>query len=148
MRIREAGHTDALAMERITRESGYAVPELAHDEESIREMLKKKMLVYLAEESGEALGYITLDPAPPGKMEVVSIEVRGERHGQGIGSALLDVAIAKALELGKKELFLFCHARSKAAIGFYCGLGFLQRGLVPGHYSTGEPAVLFSKKID
>ncbi|MCK4327298.1 MAG: GNAT family N-acetyltransferase [Candidatus Diapherotrites archaeon] len=148
MNIREAGHADALAIGRIAGKSGYAVPELEHDEESIRKMLHDSMLVFLAEENGEAVGYIALDPKAPEKIEVHSIEVKKEHQGKGIGAALLDVAMAKALELGKKELVLFCHPRSKEAMAFYTTLGFERKGFVPGHYSSGEPAILFSKGIN
>ena len=148
MKIREGSKYDALAMEQIAKDSGYAVPELELDEESIKEMFDQKHVFFVAEDEGEDIGYVALDPRPSEKIELVSVEVKKAHQHKGIGKALVETALGKVWELDKKELFLFCHPRNKTAIEFYSELGFKNRGLVPGHYSTGEPALLLSKKVD
>lgn len=147
MNIRQAGKADMLAVEQVSKACGFPVPELALDEGRIRAMFVRGEIILIAEES-EAVGYAAIDPNPKGKAELYSIEVRKEMHHRGIGTELMKAAEEKAKSLGKGEIFLYCHPRNREAMTFYSRLGYANRGLVPGHYSTGEPAVLFTKRLD
>ena len=146
MKIRKADANDLLAVEQISKNGGYPVMEFRYDEGRVAKLFQNS-IVLVAEVGGEPLGYAALTPQEA-KLEVRSIEVRDGHQNQGIATALLNESEKKASELGKKEIFLFCHPRNRGAIGFYYANGFEKRGMVPSHYSTGEPAILFSKKIE
>lgn len=147
MKIREAGRVDSLAIEQISEDSGYPVPELALDEERIKKMFDKGDIILIADLKGEPMGYAAFRVTIGDKIEIDSLEVRRGHHNQGIGTELMKHIEEKASETDTKELFLYCHPRNKYAIEFYHSKGFERKGLVPDHYSTGEPAILFSKRI-
>lgn len=148
MNIREAGKADSLAIEQISRASGYPVPELALDGDKIREMFAKKDIFFIAEVKEEPIGYVAIRPTSSDRLEIDSLEVRKGHHNQGVGTALIEKVEGKAKELGVEDIFLYCHPRNREAMTFYHELGYDKRGMAPSHYSTGEPAVLFSKKIN
>ena len=147
MIITKAGKADTLTIFRIAEASGYPVPELAFDERQIRQMFDEKKIILIAKEAGEAVGYIAIDPRPETRAEIHSIEVRKAHHHKGIGEALLKEAEKRIGVMGKDEIFLYVHPRNRASMLFFTAEGYEKKGLAPDYYSTGEPAVVFSKKM-
>ena len=92
--------------------------------------------VYVAEvPPGNApVGYIVCTapdfpmPTGPGDYELRRIYLLHRFQGMGIGKALMDQAIACALELGYKRLLLGVYGENHGAIRFYEKAGFTQIG--------------------
>jgi len=79
----------------------------------------EKQEVWIAEESGRTVGYVSLDPAT---YEVDSVYVAPESAGRGIGARLMKHILDIAREHRLENVWLDA---SKNAIPFYEGLGFV-----------------------
>jgi predicted N-acetyltransferase YhbS len=61
--------------------------------------------VWVAEVDGQVVGYVTTEDRET-SLELVNIDVRGDRQGQGIGTALVRFVETKASEAGKAAVTL------------------------------------------
>jgi predicted GNAT family N-acyltransferase len=77
------------------------------------------------EESGALLGCVLLQPDGPRRGKLRQMAVAPERHGEGIGRALVLHLEAEALRAGLAEIVM--HARA-TAVGFYERLGYAAAG--------------------
>ena len=84
--------------------------------------------IWVAEENGHVLGFIGLILEGEDAAEVEPIVVTADRRSEGVGSALLDKAIAEAGALGVKLLSLRPVARNLEAIAFFHRAGFRTLG--------------------
>jgi ribosomal-protein-alanine N-acetyltransferase len=73
--------------------------------------------------------------------EILTLAVAPAARGQGLGRALLQVAIIRAQELGAETMFLEVGADNPHALALYAGLGFAKVGTRKGYYS-GKDALL------
>jgi ribosomal protein S18 acetylase RimI-like enzyme len=94
--------------------------------------------VFLAERSGEALGYVMLRersaPSIVGlddALEIARLYVRRRALGSGVGAALMQRALAEAAGRGKDAVWLGVWERNARAIGFYESWGFHRCGTQP-----------------
>lgn len=87
-----------------------------------------------------------------GSLYVSGVAVVEEYRGQGLGSALMAAAEARAKAMGLPRVSLICFERNKGAYGLYQRLGYcelMRRALKPTpelHYDEGD-AVLLAKEI-
>jgi putative acetyltransferase len=79
------------------------------------------------------VGEITVSVAPYGVADV-SMMLAGEWRGVGLGSALLDTAIAWARESGAHKMWLEVWPHNTAAISLYQRAGFVEEGRKRSHY--------------
>lgn len=98
-----------------------------------RELADERNNFYLAVFEGEPVGFLKTrpdNPMPDGNkgFEVERIYLTNRAQGNGIGTALMDFAIAHAAELGSKLVWLKVMDSSEGAIAFYKKLGFLVCG--------------------
>jgi len=63
-------------------------------------------------------------------LEIVTFYVQPRHHGNGIGSALLDVAIEYSRGKGRSGLWLTTNSENTPAIDFYLAKGFRQVGVM------------------
>jgi GNAT superfamily N-acetyltransferase len=77
--------------------------------------------LWVAEEQGIIVGMIATRPDPETKVswEICRVYVHPDRHGGGLGHALLDIAEAYALSRGAQRLFLWSDTRFTRAHRFY-----------------------------
>ena len=61
-------------------------------------------------------------------LEIVTFYVQPSHHGNGIGSALLDVATDYCRSKGRNSIWLTTNSENKPAIDFYIAKGFQQVG--------------------
>ncbi len=66
--------------------------------------------------------------------EILTLAVRPEARGQGLGRALLEAAAIHAASLGAENIFLEVGADNPAALALYAGLGFARMGQRKGYY--------------
>jgi GNAT superfamily N-acetyltransferase len=114
--IRAAGPGDLEAIvamriefERITRDSGSMDEGVRRAE--LRGLLgpdlaSGRLAAWIAEEGGRAVGQAGLRLGSGGSAELLNVYVEPGFRGRGIGTALVRAAIAEALELGAREIWL------------------------------------------
>jgi [ribosomal protein S18]-alanine N-acetyltransferase len=69
------------------------------------------------------------------EMEVLTIGVRPDRQGRGIGKQLLQALLRAAVKAGARRLFLEVAEDNLAALAIYKGAGFQQVGTRAAYYS-------------
>jgi ribosomal protein S18 acetylase RimI-like enzyme len=84
---------------------------------------------------GNLAGYIKLndtdaqsDLQDPQALEIERIYVHRDFQGQGLGRALIEFALQKALEMGKSSAWLGVWQKNLSAIAFYQKMGFMIAG--------------------
>lgn len=133
MRLRPAEAKDAAAMARLHRESFAA----AWGEDEIADLLAGPGgFALMVEQESVASGFI-LGRAVAGEAEVLTLAVRPQSRGRGLGQALMQAALGLARAGGSGEMFLEVAADNPAAIALYEKLGFARIGLRPGYYAQG-----------
>jgi ribosomal-protein-alanine N-acetyltransferase len=83
-------------------------------------------------------GYIVFNP----NGQVISMAVRSELRRKGIGTSLLEEAVAHC---GGKPLLLEVRVSNVGAQEFYLALGFSFIGRAKGYYHDGEDALLMER---
>ncbi|MEM9668993.1 MAG: GNAT family N-acetyltransferase [Pseudomonadota bacterium] len=80
--------------------------------------------VLLAEDKGEVVGTVALIPMDEGCVELAKMSAREDLRGHGIGSALMDAAIAAAGEMGADRIWIETNDTLSAALSLYRSAGF------------------------
>ncbi|HZU21076.1 MAG TPA: GNAT family N-acetyltransferase [Gaiellaceae bacterium] len=88
---------------------------------------------FVAEVDGEIVGNIHVDASKHGYGEV-GMAVASEWRGRGVGTALMEAAIAWARERGLHKLTLGVFAHNERAIALYRKFGFVEEGRRVKHY--------------
>lgn len=94
-------------------------------------------------------GYAGMMFLPDGtQADVLTIAVRPEFWGRGIGSALLGSLLAAARDRGCAEVFLEVRADNPRARGLYLRRGFEEIGVRRGYYQpSGTDAIVMRKDL-
>ena len=110
--------------------------------------------VFVAEADGRIVGRLSLardtHPASPHVADLGLMVAAGHRR-HGIGTALLDQAVAWARENGIEKLELHVFPHNEPAIKLYERFGFEHEGLRRGHYRRGDAlvdAMLMAYRVD
>jgi RimJ/RimL family protein N-acetyltransferase len=82
---------------------------------------------FVAEEGGEVVGQLHVARTRHGYGELGMMVAKGSR-GQGVGTALMEAAIAWAREQGLHKLVLDVFPHNEAAIALYRKCGFVEEG--------------------
>ncbi len=80
-----------------------------------------EFLVARSSEGSGILGSLQVHRHPGGSVEILAVAVRPDRHGQGVGSALMRAAIVRARELVTSPVWL-----GTAKPGYFARLGFVE----------------------
>ncbi len=96
----------------------------------------------VAELNEKVVGYVigVVRWGATGHVLAIAVDPPYRRHG--VGSALIVNMLNRLHEKGAKEVRLEVRVSNKVAQQFYQKLGFIQREIVPGYYSDGEPAIV------
>jgi RimJ/RimL family protein N-acetyltransferase len=109
--------------------------------------------VFVAESPHGLVGRLSIvrDPHPASPhVADVGLLVAATHRGRGIGSALLDAAVAWARSVGITKLELHVFPHNVPALRLYERFGFVQEGLRRGHYRRGAElldAVLMALQV-
>lgn len=105
-----------------------------------------RSIVFLAEHDHRILGFIAasfvLDVA-----EIENIAVAAMQQRSGVGTALIHALRTWATERNLQKLQLEVSAANTPARAFYRALGFVEQGLRPHYYPSGEDAILMELAI-
>ena len=80
--------------------------------------------IFFAKYSDNIVGTCALIKKPDGDVELAKMAVEERVQGRGIGQALLEAAIAKAIEMGLTRLMLYSNTKLEPAIHLYKKYGF------------------------
>jgi len=101
--------------------------------------------VFLAERSGEAVGYVMLREGPAPEivrgfdvLQIVRLYARQSAIGSGVGAVLMQRAIHEAAARGKEALWLGVWEKNVRAIEFYRRHEFFEAGTQPFLLGTDQ----------
>jgi RimJ/RimL family protein N-acetyltransferase len=110
--------------------------------------------VFVAESADGLVGRLSIarDPHPASPhVADVGLLVAAPHRGHGIGTALLDAAVAWSRRVGIRKLELHVFPHNTPAIHLYERFGFVREGYRRAHYRRGDEmldAVLMAFQID
>ncbi|MCR9271314.1 MAG: GNAT family N-acetyltransferase [Hyphomonadaceae bacterium] len=88
-------------------------------------ILDKGGAILIADLDGEPIGTAGLVPGHgEGVLELIKMSARKDIQGQGIGRALMDAVVAKAIEMGARQIWLETNTSLEAALALYRKTGF------------------------
>jgi ribosomal-protein-alanine N-acetyltransferase len=104
---------------------------------------------FLVAEEGAVRGYIVADTVsgrgfPMGHIK--DLAVHAEHRGRGVGSRLLERALARLDTEGVRAVKLEVRENNEPAISLYRSYGFEYRKTLAGYYDDGEDALLLVRK--
>lgn len=102
--------------------------------------------VLVGEEGGEVVGFGSFGPFRVGdcyqRTVEHSVHVRSDHRGRGLGRALLEVLVARAREMGKRDMIAGVEAGNAASIRMHERAGFERAALLP------DVAEKFGRRLD
>jgi [ribosomal protein S18]-alanine N-acetyltransferase len=121
-------------------------PEDAWSERTYREELAGRTRHYVvAEDAGRLAGWAGL-AAAGGQSDVLTIGVRPELQGRGIGARLLSALLEEAAARGCVEVFLDVRADNRRARSLYERFGFVEVGVRRRYYQpSGVDAIVMAR---
>ncbi|MGZ8604664.1 MAG: GNAT family N-acetyltransferase [Actinomycetota bacterium] len=106
----------------------------------------------VAEDDGEVVGFVTLEPRFDGCVEVTWMAVRADRRRMGVGRALLDRVAADVRAKGRQFLLVLTVSPSdgpdeipdgyQATRAFYEANGFVLARDFPGYWKSDIPVLM------
>lgn len=95
-----------------------------YSEDEIRRQLAAKIPWEIAEQDGIAMGYLSYQLEPDGRVKISKLYVLPARQRRGLGQQLLAHICGQARKLGASEVWLQVNKRNERAIGAYLKAGF------------------------
>jgi ribosomal-protein-alanine N-acetyltransferase len=138
--VRQAERADLLAVHRIEQASFPQPWPFGAFEQYLGEP------GFLVAEDGGVVGYVVADAVPNHGSplgHIKDIAVSRGRRGEGVGSRLLERALAVLDLRGVGSVKLEVRERNERAQSLYRRYGFVHRRTVPRYYSDGENALVF-----
>lgn len=139
--------TDRYAALAAIHAAAFAGGERPWTSEEIRALAERPGGLLVAGEDGFALGQTVGEEA-----EILSIAVRPDRRGEGVGRALLAAFEAEAAARGARRVLLDVAEGNLPARRLYAAAGYAEDGRRPRYYRlpNGErpDAILMSKSLD
>lgn len=154
--IRQLVVSDAEACDAIVA----SLPYHFGDEEGRRECAAaiRAQRGLVAQDGGEVVGFLTLEPRFDDCLEVTWMAVRADRRRQGIGRALLDRVASDARGEGRKFLLVLTVSPSdgadeipdgyQATRAFYEANGFILARDFPGYWKSDTPVLMLRPVSD
>ncbi|MCK9300912.1 MAG: GNAT family N-acetyltransferase [Bacteroidales bacterium] len=146
MLIRQATRADLKAI--LTIENSSFEAERFTRSQLLYLMTKARGLFLVLELEEEIAGYLSvLTHKKHHSLRIYSIAVDPARRGMKLGQALIEKAIAYALELGLPALSLEVNTENSPAISLYARNGFEAVEILEDYYGKGENALKMIKKL-
>ena len=139
LQVRQAERADLLAVHRI-EQAAFPQP---WPFDAFEQYLGQQG--FLVADMGGIVGYVVADSVPNhGRPlgHIKDIAVREQQRGQGVGSTLLERALAVLDARGVASVKLEVRESNATARRLYREFGFVHRRTVPRYYSDGEDALV------
>ena len=101
-------------------------------------ILAKDGYIFMAQYAGEIVGTCALLKEADGSFELAKMAVSPKAQGLGLGYALGQAAVQKALELGAPSVFLLSNRSLTPALTLYRKLGFEEVPLPASDYQRAD----------
>ena len=101
----------------------------------------------LNDQTGLAVGCLSIIDAPPHALEVLSVGVRPEHQGKGHGATMMRWAEDIAAQNGRQSIQLVAKVANTNGVAFYNRLGYTEVERIDDHYGDGEPRRRFEKHL-
>lgn len=101
---------------------------------------------FIAKHRGRVVGYVAASISAK-VAHVISVAVKPENRGRGIGEKLLGRLLEELKYKGITMIFLEVRVSNKAAINLYRKLGFRESRRIPRYYLDREDCIMFMKKL-
>jgi [ribosomal protein S18]-alanine N-acetyltransferase len=154
------GDAEPFRLRALVRNDLQAVQDLEHelfpDDSWTPEMFREELLqppgtrLYLAAENGrgQLIGYAGMLFAPDRTADVLTIAVRPDQWGHGVGSALLGALTGEADRRGNSAVLLEVREDNPRARTLYRNRGFEEIGVRRGYYQpSGTDAIVMRKEL-
>ncbi len=102
--------------------------------------------VLVADAGRKVVGYVA-SMEMGSEAKIMSIAVKREFRGLGIGNRLLDEIIKRCREKGKSQLFLEVRVSNNIAQQLYKKKGFEIIDVIPAYYNDGEDAYVMALNL-
>ena len=122
-------------------------PGIAYSNRDMRRFLSfATRVVLVAEREGRLVGFCIGFRAPGRRGHIITLDVRANERGSGVGKALLEATVQRMKRSGAAETTLEVDVENANAIGFYERLGFEKIGELPDYYGPNRPAFEMSRR--
>jgi ribosomal-protein-alanine N-acetyltransferase len=122
-------------------------PGIAYSNRDMRRFLSfATRVAIVAERGGRIAGFCIGFRAPGKRGHIITLDVRAEERGTGVGRALLEATIARMKRSGASDTTLEVDVENAKAIGFYERLGFERRGNLPDYYGPNRAALEMARR--
>lgn len=147
---------DPALVERLTLASGFFRPdEVAVAAELAIERLNKGLAsgyhFIFAPSGAELAGYACYGPiaCTTASWDLFWIVVEQGRRGEGLGSALLELAEQRAVGMGGERMYVETSSRPlyRPTRHFYQGRGYAPQAVLADFYAPGDDKVIYVKKL-
>lgn len=151
--IRETIQTDADAILAMVKDSGqFDANGLVHVEETLDSYLEGKSGgLWLTADDGEPVGvaYCAPEPVTDGTWNLLMLWTRGDRHGRGHGSALVNRVEKILNERGVRLLIVETSGLPdfETARKFYEKCGFAQEARIENFFAAGDDKIIYTKTL-
>jgi ribosomal-protein-alanine acetyltransferase len=143
VKVRRATQADVPAILAIEQQA----PSAAHWTAEEYKRLLESGVFLLAEESGQACGFICAKEAA-GEWEIENVAVAAEYRRRGIAAEMLRALVCEARRNSGLAIFLEVRESNLPAREFYAKHGFVEAGRRPGYYQQPEEdAVLYELRL-
>ncbi len=123
-------------------------PGISYPREELRGFISdRRSRTWVAEESGETIGFLIAQSQARKVAHIVTIDVVDRWRRRRVGSLLMDAAEDWAREQGLGCVYLETEENNRAAHGFYEARGYKKMDRVENYYSDGAPAWVMLKLL-
>jgi [ribosomal protein S18]-alanine N-acetyltransferase len=148
-RLRPLGRNDlqsVLSLERELFPDDSWTPEMFHEE--LRQPVGTRLYLAAEDNRGQLIGYAGVLFSPDKTADILTIAVRPDRWGHGVGSALLGAMTETAARRGNSAVLLEVREDNPRARTLYRNRGFEEIGVRRGYYQpSGTDAIVMRKEL-
>ncbi|MBN2628626.1 MAG: GNAT family N-acetyltransferase [Spirochaetales bacterium] len=108
---------------------------------------RSSALFFAVRKEGQVIGMIGLRENSPGEMEIVTLAVDEAAQNGGLGTALLEHAIAYAREKGYRDILIKTGNSSIGQLYLYQSCGFRLESIKRNHFTENYEEPIFEKGI-
>jgi ribosomal-protein-alanine N-acetyltransferase len=123
-------------------------PGISYTREELRRfILHRRSRTWVAEESGEVVGFLVADRQPEKVEHIVTIDVVERWRRRGVGTLLMDAAENWAREEDLQFIYLETAETNIAAQRFYEARGYRRVERIESYYTDGTAAWVLLKRL-
>ena len=123
-------------------------PQIAYSPKELRLFITSpRGLTVVAEEDGEIAGFLVASLEKNKLAHIITIDVRAESRGCGVGQALMHETERRFKEKHAVAIALEVAVDNSPAVKFYTKLGYTVLDRLPRYYQTGADGLLMGKKL-